>query len=103
MCTTFYMTRFSWVVLVVKNSPAKAGRCWFIPWVGMIPLEEGMATFSSVLAWRIPWTEEPGGLWSIGSQSQTQLKRLSMHAYIRYAMLSNFLKYKQKYRSMSLF
>ena len=32
------------------------------------PLEEGMATRSSVLAWRIPWTEEPGGLHSIGSQ-----------------------------------
>ena len=32
-------------------------------------LEEGMATHSSILAWRIPWTEEPGGLQSIGSQS----------------------------------
>ena len=32
------------------------------------PLEEGMATYSSILAWRILWTEEPGGLWSIGSQ-----------------------------------
>ena len=32
------------------------------------PLEEGMATHSSLLAWRIPWTEEPGGLRSIGSQ-----------------------------------
>ena len=32
------------------------------------PLEEGMAAHSSVVAWRIPWTEEPGGLWSIGSQ-----------------------------------
>ena len=31
------------------------------------PLEEGMATHSSILAWRIPWTEEPGGLQSIGS------------------------------------
>ena len=31
-------------------------------------LEEGMATHSSILAWRIPWTEEPGGLQSIGSQ-----------------------------------
>ena len=30
------------------------------------PLEEGMATHSSILAWRIPWTEEPGGLESIG-------------------------------------
>ena len=34
------------------------------------PLEEGMATHSSTLAWRIPWTEEPGGLQSMGSQSQ---------------------------------
>ena len=31
-------------------------------------LEEGMATHSSILAWRIPWTEGPDGLWSIGSQ-----------------------------------
>ena len=33
------------------------------------PLEEGMATHSSILVWRIPWTEEPGGLWSIESQT----------------------------------
>ena len=32
------------------------------------PLEEGMATHSSILSWRIPWTEEPGGLQSVGSQ-----------------------------------
>ena len=32
------------------------------------PLEEGMATHSSILAWRIPWTEESGGLQFIGSQ-----------------------------------
>ena len=32
------------------------------------PLEEGTATHSSILAWRIPWTEEPGGLQSIGLQ-----------------------------------
>ena len=35
---------------------------------GADPLDEGMATHSSVLAWRIPWTEEPGGIQSIGSQ-----------------------------------
>ena len=35
------------------------------------PLQEGMATHSSVLAWRIPWTEESCGLQSMGSQSQT--------------------------------
>ena len=38
------------------------------------PLEKEMATHSSILAWEIPWTEEPGGLQSTGSQnSQTQL------------------------------
>ena len=36
-------------------------------------LEKGMATHSSILAWRIPWTEEPGGLQSTGSQSWMQL------------------------------
>ena len=42
------------------------------------PLEEGMATHTSILAWRIPWTEEPGGLQSMGPQmSQTRLKQLS--------------------------
>ena len=37
------------------------------------PLEKAMATHSSILAWKIPWTEEPGGLRSMGSQSQTRL------------------------------
>ena len=32
------------------------------------PMEEGMATHSSIVAWRIPWTEELGRLWSMGSQ-----------------------------------
>ena len=41
---------------------------------GEDPLEEGMATHSNVLAWEIPWTEEPGGLQSMGSQkNRTQL------------------------------
>ena len=42
-------------------------------WVGSLgwedPLEEGMATHSSIFAWRLPWTEEPGRLQSIGSQT----------------------------------
>ena len=45
------------------------------------PLQEGVATHSSTLAWRIPWTEGPGGLQSMGSQSQTRLKWLSTHAH----------------------
>ena len=59
-------------------SPALAGRFftasttdlgWSLGWED--PLEEGMATHSSSLAWRIPWTEEPGGLQSMELQSQT--------------------------------
>ena len=46
------------------------------------PLGEGMATHSSILAWRIPWMEKPGGLQSVGWQSRTQLKQLRMHAWV---------------------
>ena len=42
------------------------------------PLEEEMTTHSSILAWKIRWTEEPGGLQSMGWQSQT---RLSTHTH----------------------
>ena len=44
------------------------------------PLEEGMATHSRILVWGNPWTEEPGGLQSMGSQSRTRLKQPSTHA-----------------------
>ena len=44
------------------------------------PLEKGMATHSSTLAWKIPRTEEPGGLQSMGCTESAQLKRLSTHA-----------------------
>ena len=51
----------------VKNLPANAGDTGLIPsWEQT--LQEGMATHSSVLAWRIPWTEEPGRLQFLGSQ-----------------------------------
>ena len=43
------------------------------------PLEEGMATHSSILAWEIPWTEEPDGQQSMGSQSPTQLSNFHFH------------------------
>ena len=60
----------SQVVVVVKKLPAKAGdlktQVWSLGHED--PLEEGTATHSSILAWRIPWTEETGGLQSIGSQ-----------------------------------
>ena len=52
---------------VVKNLPAmQETQVRSLGWED--PLEKGTATHSSILAWRIPWTEEPGGLQSIGSQ-----------------------------------
>ena len=56
---------------VVQNLPANAGGTVSIPRWGRSP-EKETAAHSSILAWEIPWTEEPGGLQSIGSQeSQT--------------------------------
>ena len=55
--------------LVIKNPPANSGDIGdtgLIPGMGRSP--GGMATHSSVIAWRIPWTAEPGGLQSMGSQ-----------------------------------
>ena len=65
----------SLVAQMVKNPPAM--------WENLVrslgqedPPEKGMATHSSILAWRISWAEEPGGLQSIGLQSWTRLKQL---------------------------
>ena len=70
-------------MLVVKNLPVNAGDVrdmGSIPGSGRFPRKEGMATHSSILAWRIPWTEEPGGLTVHRvTNSKTQLKQLSMH------------------------
>ena len=46
------------------------------------PLKEGMATHSSILAWRIPWTEEPGGLQSMGSHRVRHDWRLNTNTHI---------------------
>ena len=55
---------------MVKNPSANAGDVEM--WVRFLgqedPLKEDMSTHSNILAWRMPWTEEPGGLWYIGSQ-----------------------------------
>ena len=58
------------MALVIRNPPVNAGE--LRDEVSILgsedPLEEGMETHSSILAWRIPWTEEPGGLQSMGLQ-----------------------------------
>ena len=70
-----YPLQYSWVSQVfqsVKNLPAMQ-ETWVQSLGWEDPLEKGKATHSSILAWRIPWTEEPGGLQSMGLQSQTRL------------------------------
>ena len=65
-----YCLQYSWASLVtqmVKTLPAMQETWfWSLDWED--PLEKGTATHSSILAWRIPWTEEPGRLQSMGSQ-----------------------------------
>ena len=54
------------MALVLKKPPANEGDVRDVGFLGQDdPLAEGMATHSSILAWRIPWTEEPGGLQSM--------------------------------------
>ena len=53
---------------MVKNAPAMQ-ETWVQSPGGEDPLKKGMATHSSILTWRIPWTEEPGRLQSMGSQT----------------------------------
>ena len=74
-----YPLQYTWASLVaqmVKNLPAMQ-ETWvqFLGWED--PLEEGLATHSSILAWRIPWTEEPGGLQSRGCQESDTTEQLS--------------------------
>ena len=66
----------------VKNLPA-VHETWveFLGWED--PLEKEMATHSSILAWRIPWTEEPGGLQSMGSQKSDMTQQLNHHQHIQ--------------------
>ena len=65
---------------------------------GEDPLEEEMATHSIILAWRIPWTVEPGRLQSIGLQ--TQLKRLCTSTNHNYIPIDSELK-KQEHSLLS--
>ena len=60
-------SRASLVAQRIKNPPAMQ-ETWVQSLSWEDPLEEGMATHSDILARRIPWTEESGGLWSMGSQ-----------------------------------
>ena len=63
---------------MVKNLPAmqETQETWVQSLGWEDPLEEGMATHSSILAWRIPWREEPGGLQSMGHKGSDTTEQL---------------------------
>ena len=79
---------------MVKNPPAKK-ETWVQSLYWDDPLEKEMATRSSILAWRIPWTEEPGGLQSMASQrvghdlatKQENNKCIQIHVHCRRDLL----------------
>ena len=76
VCTLLYNHKASQLALVVKNPLVNAGdRHGFDHWVRKNPLKKEMATHSSILAWEIPWTEEPGGLQSMESQESDLAER----------------------------
>ena len=93
-----YPLQYSWASLVaqmVKNPPAiQETRVRSLGWED--PLEESMATYSSILAWRIPWTEKPGRLQSRGSQRVRQLKQLGTPKHI-YAHIYYFTNWATTY------
>ena len=78
----------SLVAQSVKNLPAvKETRVRSLGWED--PLEKEMATHSSILAWKISWTEEPGGLQSIGSQKSGTTERLKLIYLLKRKVCSN--------------
>ena len=72
--------RAALVAQTVKNLPAMQ-ETWVWSLGGENPLDEEMATFSSILAWRISWTEGPGGLQSTGSQRMGQNRAINIHTH----------------------
>ena len=77
-----------------KESASKTGDLVFIPGSGR-SLEKEMATHSSILAWEIPWTEEPGGLQSMGSQKTDATQQLKKQMKSTFALLLNFWNYQE--------
>ena len=68
----YFLDKLYLIAQLVKNLPAMWETCvQSLGWED--PLKKGKATRSSILTWRIPWTEKPGGLQSMGLQSQTRL------------------------------
>ena len=79
----FFFSLKPWCVASLVSQRLKHLPAMWETWVGSVdwedPLEKEMATHSSILAWRIPWTEEPGGLQSPGSQRVRHDWATSLH------------------------
>ena len=82
--------------LGLKNLPANTGDVDSI--LGLeVPLEEEMATQSSILAWEIPWTEKPGRLQSMGPQkSLMKLTRANVFKLSSFAVTSSYINFLQR-------
>ena len=98
---TFSYSSSDWVIvrLVIMGFPDGSAvkhlyetRVWSLGWED--PLEEEMATCSSIIAWRIPWTEEPGGLQPIESQSWRWLKWFRMARKVQFKGLCSYNQIK---------
>ena len=63
------------------NNPTAMGEIWFQSLGWEDPLEKGMATHFSILAWRIPWPEEPDRLQPMGSKESDTTERISFHIF----------------------
>ena len=91
--------------LVVKNLPAmQETQVWSLGWED--PLEKGMATHSSILAWRILWIEEPGGLQSMGSQRVRHDWVTNAHTKYKYSHFEGcgtLLVFKKIFLKINLF
>ena len=74
------------LVAQMANNPPAMQETWVRSLSWEDPLEKGRATHSSILAWRIPWTEESDGLQSRGSQSWPQLKQVRKEALFKYLL-----------------
>ena len=85
----------------VKYPPAMQ-EMWLQLLRGKSPLDEGMGTYSSTLAGRIPWIEEPGGLRSTGSQSQAQLYQLSTQASMYLVPFQELLNQEHRCRKQGI-
>ena len=90
-------SKASLVTQLVKNLPAMQ-ETWIQFLGGENPLEKGMAIHSSILAWEIPWIEEPGGLQSMGLQRVRHDWMSNIHTHIpRYSLYIRIYFYHEQY------